>query len=301
MKPAMRNLFLVGIALIVGSFALPAPLALAKKKPELVITQARLTGKSYAFKDDPPAFLAFEDVTKNAGKGSAGRSSTELVITHGNIEERIGSRPVPQLGPGKKDSGEKLIRWPGAKGLPAGAYRLFVCADASKKVQIDRHCRRLRGKFIITKKTWDGFVGGAGDWPLNDGARETWDAKDAKFTFTNYAGGGTFLFKMSGTVVFKDSGTTSGGCVYSGNYVLGNPEGTLTLDYLSEKYVGIAVTSPNLYPVQTTCGDVTGPTFYNYFSASAPDGSGLPLPFGTDRLQGSATIADTATGLWDLQ
>ena len=287
MKPAKRNVLAVAAAFVLAFLAVTPSLAVAKKKakepkgPKLEITKAHLTGVGYAFKDDPPAFIGFEDVTENTGGATAPPSKTELLIVHADIRRRVAVRHVKALAPGKKDAGERFARWAGVRTLPLGAYSLYVCANENNK-----RCKRIRGKFYVINKTWDGSFSGQGQWPLQEGARESWGSPNLKFTF-NGGGGGAYLYTMSGTVRFQDEGTTSGGCTYSGSYVLGNPSGTLTLDYAHENYAGLAVTSPNLYPVQTTCGDTSGPTFYNYLNTSRADGSPQPLPFGTELLQGS--------------
>src|SRR3954452_4716910 len=134
MRLRPRNVCLAGLALLLASSGLAATPALGKKKaPSLVVSRAHLKSAPYGFIDEA-GHVRFTDVTENVGNARAGRTSTEVLFTHRNVVRRVASRPVRRLAPGQKQLGETFVRLPGSLGLVPGAYRMFVCPDATGKV-----------------------------------------------------------------------------------------------------------------------------------------------------------------------
>jgi hypothetical protein len=221
------------------------------------------------------------------------------------------SELTERIAPGKIDPA--TIRLDELNELPAGSYKLEICADVSEAVNESNerdNCAKVKGsRFYSTYRDWAGSVGGIG-WgiggPAFSGITETWRSADTGidvvYTFSKYSGAGQFLWiYQGGAVKYTHQGSLGPGCenVYgSATFVL-DPGAEVTTDYEKGSYTAkaSAITGAT-YPITSSCGfGGQGPVHGAVLSTGSQS-----LPFDTQRLAGAAA-SDVDPGVnytWDL-
>jgi hypothetical protein len=224
-RPAVFLALAIGV--LAGVFAQPA---IARKRPDLVITHAEARAPIFVFKGERPAItLHFEDVTENAGNATAPGSRTYYFLVpqfqgQGTVRYFLGSREVPRLRPGSTDRGGDRVHI--GSDLELGSYLLKICADSRnpitgrggvvKESNERNNCKSTGRRFFVIKRTWQGSLSGVGG--VGTAARaERWHSSGAHLGFRKYLGDGAFLYVFSGVVQWTDNGINTIGCHLSGS------------------------------------------------------------------------------------
>jgi hypothetical protein len=319
-RPAIAVLSLV-IGVLAGVFAQPA---IARKRPDLVIAHSEATGPRSIFRAEPSSVtFHFEDVTKNVGDATAGRSRTTywLVPLHqgrGTVRYLLGSREVPRLRPGDTDRGR--AREHIGSGLELGAYLLKVCADKRDPISGGRgavressernNCDSTGRRFYVIKRTWDGSLSGRGNIGSASGAERWHTGSGAAFLeYEKYLGDGVFLYRARAAVTWTDNGVNTIGCHFSGGSsgsVLVPEEDAgpgIKLRYGDAIYAGREILNTSYYTISQSgidmfgddCADnppLNGPVNREYLQIKRKS-----LVFDQNELQGSIP-GDTPLAFW---
>ena len=204
--------------MLASVFAQPA---LARKRPNLDVTNAEASvSPRYVFPGVSAKF-SFEDVTKNKGRATARQSVTEYLLaaefSRHDHAWQVASRRVPKLHPGDKDRGGASETIDTSM-LPLGAYELQACADANDQVResSEANCQSTGKEFYVVKDDWQGSVSGVGG--VGSAAKaEKWASSPAHLAFDKYLGDGVFRYAFSGVVQWTANGVNTIGCHLSGS------------------------------------------------------------------------------------
>jgi hypothetical protein len=253
------------------------------------------------------------DRTKNQGSRQARRTHTDFYLVHGDNRWLITDRFVPALGPGESHFERTTSEHP--IDAPLGAYQIEVCVDAKNQVRESdekNNCAILPrpSQFYVVAQTWSGSLSGVKTF--SGQSMETWRSTNASFAFDLIQGNGLFNYVFSGTVKWTDSGADDGGCIWSGTgtrtYSNDDSLGVLTVDYRDGSFSSNDFTdwTPPFYTIDIACplgghSTTDGPgrpaTFWN----PSPDGTPVPMPFGSSSLPGSPAQMANVTWTWNLQ
>ena len=286
------------------------------KRPDLIVTRAKLLDKLYAFSDDS-GLVHQRSTTKNReGFGRPRQASqTALVLTAANagedLEIVLARRRIGKLGPGDAHTGDANETVNGGR-LKPGAYAMRICADVDEEVrEANEHnnCKDVPtqgGLFYVSKRHLSGTLSGSGRSP--GGLSETWQSDDVHYDFSEYLIPGLFIYAFSGSVTWTISGEEPAGCTWNGtgtDPITNSTHGLgLQLDWNSHAYYGESSAIGFEYEIgsggQETCVDSeqVGP-YHRGFWEVPPGERGL-LSFGSIELNDSRTDLSGAVFHWNF-
>jgi hypothetical protein len=292
---------LVAVALVVVVFPAAAA-ARTTPRPDLDVLAYPVQGRNYVFNGDrPDSFSTFKFMVVNWGRGRAGPVLARLLLVHSRtgLTYRLGGAAVPALPARRRMT--RTASTPTAN-FKAGAYRVRVCVDSRQQVAESNelnNCATFPSRYYVLNKLYRGKISGTVPLAANGDAMERWQMTDAVYRFDHPLGGGSFSYRLTGTVRFTDSGS-SNGCNYTGSAVDGNPVGTLILAYEANQYTVSGQTSTS-YPLFNDClqppGYEPGPRMPTFLASAAP-GSLHVLPFGN--VLADAVRIDDVSYTWSL-
>jgi hypothetical protein len=286
-----RRLILVVLAL--GCLACPG---VAIGKYRLRVVQAALQTSHLFWSQN--GSVTFQYQAKNLGPAKSPAGAVALYIYHGTKAIGLAVQHIPALNPGISRIQVVTKRVRADHLVTLGGYNAEVCAYAAHRSPVPAQCYKLKGGLAVIAEKWGGQLTTHATHP--SGVIEDTQSRRAAFMFQSFRSGRA-KYKLSATIQITDSGTTPGGlCTWTGAYVLGNPVGTLTLDYNypHPSYIGVGfLPPPGTYPINGSCGfgmEAGGPISGDFFltdecSVGVPHCSGTPLPFGATKLTGSFT------------
>ena len=252
----------LAIGVLASVFAQPA---IARKRPNLDVINAEASvSPRYVFPGVDAGFT-FEDVTKNKGTATAGRSVTAyLLVAEFDARHReytVASRSVPRLRPGESDRGGKSKEI-GTRTLPLGAYELQVCADEKEQVResSEQNCENTGKEFYVVQQDWQGSISGVGAVGSASMA-ERWHSS-GHLGFDRYLGDGVFRYTFSGVVQWTDNGVNTIGCHLTGSGTQpvneGNSGPGVKLMYGDAIYLGTEALYKRFYKIYQSGIDMFG-------------------------------------------
>jgi hypothetical protein len=254
--------------------------------------------------------VTFQYQVKNFGSAASPPARVVLAIYHGAKAITLGGHPIPVLKPGVSHIERVTLTVPKSQLLVPGAYGVVVCVHALGIRATQAQCYPLKRQLAVIADRWGGML--TSHATHASGVVEDTRSVGTQFLFDSFHEG-VATYKLRATIQIADSGTApSGGCTWSGSFVVGSPSGVLSLDYYpKETYYGLgALPSAGTYPILGSCGpgmQLGGPiSSWFFLTDDCTAGrvcAGSPLPFGATKLTGSFTFTEpgmNATSNWSL-